>query len=67
MTASMTLGTKRSKNKKKEMFAISKITNQDISNFLNNFKNSPYLRYKSKQVHNEPTEAYFFLIKHIQS
>ena len=25
----------------------------------------PYLGYKKKQVYNEPTEDYFFLIKHI--
>ena len=32
---------------------------------FNNFKNSPYVGYKSKQVHNEPTEVNFFQIKHI--
>ena len=33
--------------------------------FIKKLKNSPYLGYKCKQVHNEQTEAYFFLIKHI--
>ena len=32
---------------------------------LRKFDNSPDLGYKSKQVHNEPIEAYFYLIKHI--
>ena len=27
--------------------------------------NSPYPGYNKKQIHNKPTEAYFFLIKHI--
>ena len=47
------------------MFVITDITTQDNRKFLKNFKNLPYLDYKSKQVHNEPTEAYLFLIKHI--
>ena len=52
-------------NKKKARFSITEITNQDFSKFLNKFKNSPYLVYKSKQVYNEPTEAWLFLIKQI--
>ena len=32
---------------------------------LEKFENSPYLGYKSKQVHNESTETYLFLIKYI--
>ena len=32
---------------------------------IKRFEHSPYLGYTSKQVHNEPTEAYFFLIKYI--
>ena len=48
-------------------FAITEITKHDFSKLLNNFYNSPYLCYKSKQVQNELTEAYFFLIKHINT
>ena len=65
MTTSMVLRTKRSNNKRKARFAITDITNQYFRKFLNKFRNSPYIGYKSKQVHNKPTEAYFFLIKNI--
>ena len=57
LTTSLDLITKSSNNKKKKKFAITEITNQDLSNFLGKFKNSTYLVYKSKQVHNEPTES----------
>ena len=36
-----------------------------FSKLLKKFKNSSYLGYKSKHVHNEPTEADFILIKQI--
>ena len=62
---SLALTTKRSNNKQKERFNITDITNQYFRKLLSKFKNSPYLDYKSKQVDNDPTEAYFFLIKHI--
>ena len=32
---------------------------------IKKFNSSPFLGFKIKQVHNEPTEAYFFLIKQI--
>ena len=32
---------------------------------LKKISKSPYLGYRSKQVHNEPNEAYLLLIKHI--
>ena len=38
---------------------------QDFRKFINRFEHSPYLGYRSKQLHNEPTEAYFFIIKYI--
>ena len=41
------------------------ITNQGFRKFLNKFKSSTYLGYKSKQVHNETTKDYFFIITHI--
>ena len=50
---------------KKASFSITEITNQYFSKFLKTFNNSPYLCYKSKQVHNESTGVYFLLIKHI--
>ena len=53
MTASLDLRTKMS-NKKKEKFTIADMNNQDFRKFLNRSKNSPYLGYKSKQVHKKP-------------
>ena len=50
--------------KQKSRFTIADITNQDFRKLLKKFNNSPYLCYKSKQVHNKPTEAHFFQIKH---
>ena len=65
LTNSMYLRTKRSNKKQNARFSITGITNQEFRKLLKRFNNSPYLGYKSKQVHNEPTEAYLFLIKHI--
>ena len=44
---------------------MTEITNKDFRKLLKKFKNSPYLGYKSKQVHNEPTGDYLFPIKNI--
>ena len=52
----MILRNKSPNKKQREMFSIIDITNQDFSKLLEKFNNSPYLGYKSKQVHNEPTE-----------
>ena len=41
------------------------ITNEDFRKFLKKFNNSLYIGYKIKQVQNEPTQDYFFLIKQI--
>ena len=57
MNTSLSLRTKRSNDKQRARFSINEITNQDFSNFLNKFKNSPYLGYKGKHFHNEPTEV----------
>ena len=65
MTTSLAIMTKRTKNKQKARFAITEITNQDFRKLLNKFNNAPYIGYKSKQVCNEPTEDYFFLLKYI--
>ena len=65
LTTSPTLRTKSPNNKQKARTSITEITNQDFRKFLKEFKNSPYLGYKNKQVHNQPTEAYFFLIKQV--
>ena len=62
---SLWLSGTKSQTRKKARFDINDITNQYFRNLLKKFNNSPYLGYKSKQVHNEPTEAYFFQIKHI--
>ena len=65
MNTSLVLCIKRSNKKQKASFYITDITNQDFRQLLKNFDNSLYVGYKSKQVHNEPTQAYFFLIKQI--
>ena len=52
MPISLYIRNKRSNKKKKARFAITDITKQDLRKFLKNFKNSPYLGYKSKQVRN---------------
>ena len=57
--------TKISNNKQNSRFYITDITNQDFRKLLNKFNNAPYIGYKSKQVCNEPTEDYFFLLKYI--
>ena len=46
------LSTRKSNNKQKSRFSITDITNQDLRNFLKNFKSSPYAGYKIKQVQN---------------
>ena len=63
LTTPLALSTIRPNKKQKARFAITEINNQDSRKLLNNFKNSPYLGYKIKHVHNEPTEYYLFLIK----
>ena len=60
LNTSIYIMTKRSTNKQKARFAITDITNQDFRKLLKKFKDSPYLGYKSKQVHNGITEDYFF-------
>ena len=65
LTVSMFHRANVSNKKQKARFSITNITKQDFRKFLRKFNNSLYLCYKSKQVQNEPTEAYSFLIKHI--
>ena len=43
LTNSLDLRTQSSNKKQKEKFAITDMTYQDFSKFINNFKNSPYL------------------------
>ena len=62
LTTYLYLRTKIPDNKQKARFFITDITNENFRKFLKGFNNSPYLSYKIKQVHNEPNEAYFFLI-----
>ena len=61
----MNISTKRPNKKQKTKIYITDITNQYFSKFIKEFKSSPYICYKKKQVHNEPTESYFILINHI--
>ena len=65
LNKSLNFSTKIPNKKQNVRFSITEITNQDFRKLLKKFNNLPYLDYKSKQVHNEPTEAYFFLIKQI--
>ena len=65
MTTYMYLSTKRSNKNQNTRFSITDITKQYFSKLLKKFDNSPYLGYNIKHDHNEPTEDYFFLIKHI--
>ena len=65
VTTSLDLRTKSPKNKQRARFSITDINKQDFRKLFKKFENSPYLGYKSKQVHNEPIEVYFLLIKHI--
>ena len=55
LAASLALRTKIKNKKQKERISISEITNQYFRKFFMEFNNSPYLGYKNKQVHNEPT------------
>ena len=65
MTTSLTPWTKSKNKKQKASTAISDIPNQYFRKLFKKCKNLPYLGYKKKQVHNEPTESYFFPIKDI--
>ena len=65
LTTSLSLRTKIPNKNKKSRFAITDITKQYFSKFLNNFDRSHYLDYNIKQVNNKQTEACFFLIKNI--
>ena len=63
MTISLNLSTKGTYKKHKARTAITDINNQHLTKFIKEFKKSPYLCCNKNQVHNEPTKAYFFLIK----
>ena len=65
LTTSLNFSNKSPNKKQKSRTAINDITNQYCRKLLKQFNNSPYLGYKKKQIHNEPTEAYFFLIKQV--
>ena len=51
--------------KKRQGFPLLTLLIKISGIFFGRFNNSPYLGYKIKQVHNEPTEDYFFPIEHI--
>ena len=65
LNTSLYIGTKRSNNKQNSRFSITDITNQGFNKLLKKFINLPYLGCNSKQVRNEPTEAYFSLTEQI--
>ena len=67
MTTSLTIRTKIPNNKQKARTVFTDITNQYFRKLLKKFNNSPFLGYKKKRVHNEPTESYFLLIIHISN
>ena len=52
MTTSLNLRTKKPNKKQKESTAINDITNQNFSKLIKEFKNSTYIGYKKKYVHN---------------
>ena len=60
ITTSLYLRTKRSNKKQNAKFSITDINEQDLSKLLKKFNNPPYPGYKSKHIHNETIEAYFF-------
>ena len=53
INTSLAIRTKRSNKKQKSRFNITDITNQYFRKLLKNFKNSPYIGFKIKQVHSE--------------
>ena len=57
LTTSLALRNKGPNKEQKSRFSITDITNKYFRKFLKKFKNSPYLGYNSKLVHNEPTES----------
>ena len=57
LTNYLNLRTKRPNKNKKSRFAITDITEQDFSKLLKKFEYLPYLGYKVKHDHNEPTES----------
>ena len=57
LTTFLDLRTKSSNKKQKTRFYITDITEKDFRKLIKFFDNSPYLDYKSKQFHNEPTES----------
>ena len=63
LTTSLAIRTKRTNKKQKARNSITNINNQYFRQFLRKIRNLTYLSYKMKQVHNEPTEAYLFLLK----
>ena len=65
ITNSTYIRTKSPNKKQKARFAITEITKHNLRKFCKKFKNSPYIGYKIKHIHNEPTEDYFLLIKNI--
>ena len=65
LTTSLTFSTKSLNKNQTARTAITVINNQYFRDFLKEFNNAPYLGYNKKQVNNELTETYLFLIKQV--
>ena len=59
------LSAKISNKKQKTRFYITDNHNQDFRKLIKQFRNQTFLCYKSKQAHDEPTEAYLLPTKQI--
>ena len=53
--------------KQKARTAITDILPKYFRKLLKKFKNLPHIGYNNKQVHNETTESYLLLVKHISN
>ena len=68
LTTSLTIMTRsKSNNKEKSRTSNNDVVPQYFMKLLDEFKDLTHLGYRKKQVKNEPTEAYLFLVKIIIS
>ena len=66
LTTSLTIRIKRkSNNKEKSSIASTDVALQYFVDILEEFKDVHYPWYKRKQAKNQPTEAYYFLVKNV--
>ena len=55
----------RSKKKKNSRYAITNVCMKDISNIIKEFEILPYNGYVRNRTKHEPTNSYFYLLKHV--